>query len=487
MNETHLFNRIPEYHQIILDLSRGNLKADFSLKNRRSKLAYSLEDILFDENNDELSYFVLFMDSLNSSNYVKFLLDLNNFEKALRKYKTSLSNSCKSACKMASSTNRCDCHLVQRKAIADDALSIFSKYISKDATYSVNVSDQIIHEIIANICPENEDSHIDLKCFDAGKQFVFDLIQKEYHSIYLLSDYHCKYLMNILENQSLSLPDLLYDDIAVVYLLEYLEQEKCSDLMKFWIQAENFSRNVSSLEYSNDLHLNIDVMFKQWQSDAVIIYDNFISLQAKNSLGFDLLVRRQVELNISQHIDNQSEDIEYLVNSYSNVFYLPMLIVFNILDKIYFKKFLASILYQKYISEIKINSKQSNTQLIKKSSSVPKKTSLPIKNSNINNLNSNNDLWSRPNATSMQFGKIDSTGRFISHFRSDEDAWSLDDTDSNMDCLSKQNRNSHNGLIEKIINLLPLNNPKHTAEELEMAEKMAAMLVQDVVNQNYIS
>jgi hypothetical protein len=135
-------------------IGRGNLKADFSLKNRRSKLAYSLEDILFDENNDELSYFVLFMDSLNSSNYVKFLLDLNNFEKALRKYKTSLSNSCKSACKMASSTNRCDCHLVQRKAIADDALSIFSKYISKDATYSVNVSDQIIHEIIglSNFC-----------------------------------------------------------------------------------------------------------------------------------------------------------------------------------------------------------------------------------------------------------------------------------------------------------------------------------------------
>ena len=137
-------------------LGRGNLKADFSLKNRRSKLAYSLEDILFDEKNDELSYFVLFMDSLGSTSYVKFLLDLNNFEKAIRKNKpcqVSLSNACiKSACKMASSSanknNRCDCHLIQRKAIADDALSIFSKYISKDATYSVNVSDEIIHEII---------------------------------------------------------------------------------------------------------------------------------------------------------------------------------------------------------------------------------------------------------------------------------------------------------------------------------------------------
>ena len=143
-------------------------------------------------------------------------------------------------------------------------------------------------------------------------------------------------------------------------MFQYLEQEKCSDLMKFWIQAENFSRNLASLAKSNDLHLNINTMFKQWQSDAVIIYDNFISLQAKNSLGFDLLVRRQVELNISQHIENgQSEDLEYLVNSYSNVFYLPMLIVFSILEKIYFKKFLASPLYQKYISEIKINSKHS--------------------------------------------------------------------------------------------------------------------------------
>jgi hypothetical protein len=34
--------------------------------------------------------------------------------------------------------------------------------------------------------------------------------------------------------------------------------------------------------------------------------------------------------------------------------------------------------------------------------------------------------------------------------------------------------------------MLPLTTttPKHTNEELEMAEKMAAMIVQDVVNQN---
>ncbi len=41
-------------------------------------------------------------------------------------------------------------------------------------------------------------------------------------------------------------------------------------------------------------------------------------------------------------------------------------------------------------------------------------------------------------------------------------------------------------IIDKFINMLPLTTttPKHTNEELEMAEKMAAMIVQDVVNQN---
>ncbi len=93
---------------------RGNLKADFSLNNRKSKLSYSLNDILFDEKNDELSYFVLFMDSLNSSNYVKFLLDLANFENALRKNKLNLIQSCSNH--NHNNHNKCDCQINQNKS-----------------------------------------------------------------------------------------------------------------------------------------------------------------------------------------------------------------------------------------------------------------------------------------------------------------------------------------------------------------------------------
>lgn len=66
------------------------MNASFSLNNRKSKLGHSLEDILFDEKNDELSYFVLYMDTKNACNYVKFLLDVNNFKLTSRNFKNKI-------------------------------------------------------------------------------------------------------------------------------------------------------------------------------------------------------------------------------------------------------------------------------------------------------------------------------------------------------------------------------------------------------------
>ena len=147
----------------------------------------------------------------------------------------------------------------------------------------------------------------------------------------------------------------------------------------------------------------IEKIFNQWQSDAVIIYDNFISLQAKSSLGFDLLIRQQVETNICLNIIDHL-DIEYLVNSYSNVFYLPMLVVFNILEKIYFKRFLVSSLYKKYINEIKLNSQLNSSKL---NENKQNKKETPVNLNKIETNNNNNDLWSRPkNVSNLKFGNI---------------------------------------------------------------------------------
>ena len=55
------------------------------------------------------------MDSLNSSNYVKFLLDLANFENALRKNKLNLIQSCNNH--NNNNNSKCDCQINQNKSI----------------------------------------------------------------------------------------------------------------------------------------------------------------------------------------------------------------------------------------------------------------------------------------------------------------------------------------------------------------------------------
>ncbi len=123
---------------------------------------------MFDENNDELSYFVLFMDSKNATNFVKFLLDLNNFELTFTsKNKFKKCEFCES--NQFTSNNNCSCIknfsqskffssffvilryiylFINKKDVAQDALSIYSKYISKDAKYSIELPDEIIKTTI---------------------------------------------------------------------------------------------------------------------------------------------------------------------------------------------------------------------------------------------------------------------------------------------------------------------------------------------------
>lgn len=65
----------------------------------------------------------------------------------------------------------------------------------------------------------------------------------------------------------------------MVINLKYLEQENVSDLLKFLVQAEMFSRNLESfkIEPQNDTESKFDLksLYKQWQDDAMVIYDKY--------------------------------------------------------------------------------------------------------------------------------------------------------------------------------------------------------------------
>ena len=223
-------------------------------------------------------------------------------------------------------------------------------------------------------------------------------------------------------------------------------------------------------------------------------------MQAKKCLGFDLLVRRQVESNICQNFDIDKEDLEQTVNSYSNCFYVPLLIVYNILEKVFFKRFLNSSLYKKYINEIMFNSNIINEPV--KANKVQVK-----KLGKKENVLKEEPLWVRPQDGNLQLGKINSNGRYISilndakhdylqqdiqSYKENDDAWDLDKNElENFSIESNRFENRMKQKLEKLISKISLNGlgsnfNKNLAEDEEMAERAAAILVKDVIEANKI-
>jgi hypothetical protein len=208
------------------------LKGAEDLKRKKSKLCHSLNNLLdlIDEkaNNvervdDELSYFILFMEKYNLTNFLKILLDLKNFKNAFLIKKQEIKEACarcnsdrnnmKTIMKsfdnfdedfelhdvVYNENEQCICMINYNKSLfliylstffypylslylvlAQDALALFKKYVSKDAPYSINANDELISNTINNICPE-DGMFVDIfTCFESVKQFVYNYLNKKF-------------------------------------------------------------------------------------------------------------------------------------------------------------------------------------------------------------------------------------------------------------------------------------------------------------------
>lgn len=271
------------------------------------------------------------------------------------------------------------------------------------------------------------------------------------------------------------------------------------------------------------------------------MFSSFISLQANFRLGFDDLIRRQVELNICEVVlidemnkkDSQDE-LYHAINSYSNCFYLPMLIIYSLLEKVYFNRFLSSQLYLKYVNEV-LNraiitmskssslSSDSSSSLSSSNSSLNKRTEAAgsiAKSSQLSPKASDTFNSTRPSLDKMQIGSIDSTGRFIPYLKhepeSDDtevrssEAANLPEVESTFDLnnivhISRKSKMQKR--LNKFLDLLPIGGRNRSRsksndatgyysrvpavgsddeDEEKMAEKIAAMIVSDVMRTNQL-
>ncbi|KAK2181367.1 hypothetical protein NP493_401g01005 [Ridgeia piscesae] len=329
--------------------------------------------------------------------------------------------------------------------VESDAVHIYSKYISKDAQKPIGITEELRNKTISEICPEDGEVHP--ACFRGCCQFVLDIIQQQYFADiadmcryfadFLQSEYHCQHQIDVLTSTKVLLPDVLYCDSAMFYFMEYLEQEGAIALLQCWQDLDSFEQLVMTSGGDPT----------QLQSDAMVLYDKYFSLQASHPLGFPDSVRFEVENNICQETGPRPDS-----------FTAAKLIVLKTLNCVYFMQYLSSDVYYKYLSEL-INTVQLAVDLpqMRKnhsqadgdassehsvssggSTSVGSRNTLLAMNTQsqqtrraINRIDTDmridstffnpDSLWRRNQEGSLTLGRINEVGQFVSDFDPEPD------------------------------------------------------------------
>lgn len=207
-------------------------------------------------------------------------------------------------------------------------------------------------------------------------------------------------------------------------------------------------------------------------------------MQANKALGFDDLIRRQVEMNICQIADNDKQDLDYILSTYSNCFYVPMLIVHCVLEKVYFPKFLNSALFSKYVNEIRANCTTSS----KRASQSSSEQQVSTKMDETTQYDLNESLLTNYSGVSNEHNN--------NKLVLDESIWNLSDynspSDYNSETANTSNIDSIKRKIEKFKNMISSNvtnrrKSKSIEYDYETAEKIAAQLIDDVIKSNQIN
>lgn len=343
------------------------------------------------------------------------------------------------------------------RSIVIDAISIYSKYISLEASNPLGLEESIRRQIEINIC--SEDGKISSDSFQPAQKFAFDVMERMYFPAFLASPFYCKHQIDILTSGKVFLSDILYNQNAMFYFMEYLEQEGTQHMLEFWLTADNFQS-----------HLESQIQINQYSaqhalSDAMIIYDKYFSMQATVPLGFDDVTRIEIENCICREGGPLPE-----------CFTKPMEHVLCLLEEVFFPSFLTSPIYYKYLTELlnSVSESQSSQTLsasVGSEDDVRRPGTHTYENSHLVKTTFGSDLdltedpdalWQRPYA-GLSLGKVNEFGIFEPVFEPEPD---------------RGNGTSKASKLGKALRKL-VSGGEDKAKE-EMAWKIAKMIIEDV-------
>ncbi|KAL7292936.1 hypothetical protein TKK_0013389 [Trichogramma kaykai] len=370
------------------------------------------------------------------------------------------------------SKNNCNHSSCKCSSMYVDSARIYRKYIINNFFGVDCLSEDLIKNLETAI--SSKDSKLIVKYLTDIQRTVYTILNDEYVNEFLKSEFHCKHQIDVLTSGNVLLDDILYNETAFFYFMEFMELENKRELLDFWMTVISYKQN------SEDRETQVDPTVAQ--SDALIIYNKYFSLQAKVPLGFSDRVRFEVEQNICRE-DGKAPQ--------TDCFDRPCQLVYNFLKRHYLPTFLQSQLFYKYLSEL-INSAHNShcipvhnslgrteSECSSEISSISNLTS-PTKESKQNKkskydtslnggmnidskqLNDPDSLWKR-SKSSLSVGYVDNLGRFVTEI--EPDPYRKND---------KQSRISR--AVKRLVNI------EQDEVKEESAWKIAEMIVRDVTS-----
>ncbi|EDW89679.1 A-kinase anchor protein 10, mitochondrial [Drosophila yakuba] len=504
-----------------------------------SRLSMNLASIVNDPNC--LSFFVQYLDTRQALPLIKFYLDIENFKRAaLTQEKEEPEDPSRKEME-PSSPHKDDkdvpelktlCDLSMRKPLTDDeksriyaetnkqinrqksgtecvmnselsrasisdAIAIYQKYLIVNASLQVELPIVILAHISLLLCGRDKSEcskPIPANCFDEAREFVLEQLERDHVQGFLQSGYYSTYCLELIEGGSINIYDVLNSELALFYFTEYLEQRQERECLEFWITGINFRKSFASGEEKEEDR-------QAAQSDAMIIYDKYFSLQSECRLWMSQKLRLRVE----QAICAPGEQWQ--------AFDLALLVTAKYLEQKYFADFLKSHIFDNYVNELKVKrdistphpnlqkklslrraAKSSNAQqrhrktlsmsdcthisqhntLLASMDQAPSKTAINHQSGNLNidarQLTNPQLLWQRPTGA-LKFGFVNSLGRYERDFEA-VDAVALKSQPWSLSVSGNKLKNA----MRKLVNL-----PEDNVQE-EIAWQVAEMIVRDVTS-----
>lgn len=230
-----------------------------------------------------------------------------------------------------------------QSSLASDAIRIFKKYLTSKSPHHIEMPATILANISLALGAKNDidiesckESNEIGQLFVDAQAFVLQSLERDHLNEFIESSFYCKYCVDILTGDSLKMQDVLSCDSALFYFMEFLEQESQRHYLDFWLAAINFRKLLSANDEADDSDV------AQAQSDALVLYEKYFSLQATSSLQMSDRIRFAIEENICTTT----------VALISSCFDDAVAIVERYLDQKYLRPFLTSHLFYKYLSEL---------------------------------------------------------------------------------------------------------------------------------------